>query len=273
MLSIFFCKDQSAVGVKDLSIWSEKWRGFGQGGQEAYKQKAKDSSLVPLDERRMISNCLLKDLDCLSRSNQEEEVGHLRKLAQDHFNNLYSKAIDSVSKFTYAAVMSGKISIEGLPVILKPVRLPSHYGKDRLKEMLSVKEITVHVNDSHQTPRPPTRPTITYVQTNPLNEKPRPPTRPTITYVQTNPLNETTRPPTRPTITDVQTDPLNETTRPPTRPPITDVHTNPLNETPRPPTRPPITDVQTDPLNEKPRPPTRPTITDVPFSLCRNKKK
>jgi len=55
------------------------------------------------------------------------------------------KAIKSESKFPYAAVMSGKIIIEGLPHTLMPVRLPSHYGKDRLKVMLSVKEISVHV--------------------------------------------------------------------------------------------------------------------------------
>ncbi|XP_021346505.1 salivary glue protein Sgs-3-like [Mizuhopecten yessoensis] len=118
-------------------------------------------------------------------------------------------------------------------------------------------------NDSHQTPRPPTRPTITDVQTDPLNETSQPPTRPTITDVQTDPLNEKSQPPTRPTITDAQTDPLTETSRPPTRPTITDVQTDPLNETSRPPTRPTITDVHTDPLNETSQPPTRPTITDV----------
>lgn len=67
----------------------------------------------------------------------------LRVKAQNHMNHLYSQACGKEDKFPYKNVRDGKILIRGFPDTLLPIRTVSNYGEDKLRLILSIKEISI----------------------------------------------------------------------------------------------------------------------------------
>ncbi|XP_063438754.1 uncharacterized protein LOC134719723 [Mytilus trossulus] len=72
-----------------------------------------------------------------------EDISELRKKAQDQMNMLFSKAVEKESRFPYKKVQDGKITISGVPAELLPIQRMSTYGKDKLKTIISLTELSV----------------------------------------------------------------------------------------------------------------------------------
>ncbi|XP_050407186.1 uncharacterized protein LOC126822364 isoform X2 [Patella vulgata] len=196
-------------------------------------------------EDEFVNSLLLKP----GKDAEESCTKQLRKQVQDHMNALYGKATTSYQRFPYERVKRGEIVVDGFPQEVKPIQVPSRYGRKKLNLILSVQEISVKETEPSRTTAPPlttaphitTAPNLTtapYLTTHPLTTAPHITTHPLTTapHITTHPLTTAPHITTHPLTTapHITTHPLTTAPHITTHPLTTAPHitTHPLTTAP-----------------------------------------